>query len=56
MTVDLSCISAMVERHNPFEGIYDIHMSSGTIFTTKRQGQKIYDTWVSYTLNGEVLE
>ena len=61
MTVDLSCVSAMVERSRyDIEGgknvIYDIHMKSGTIFTTKTQGEKVYQTWICYVLNGEVLE
>lgn len=57
LTIDITEIACMV-NHKDVDGDvihnkYDIHMKSGTIFTTVARGQYIYEEWLEYIIEAE---
>lgn len=60
LTIDIREIACMVNHINK-NGVeergesdtYDIHMKSGTIFTTVFRGQYIYEEWLEYIIEAE---
>tara|TARA_R110000744_G_scaffold286824_3_gene398120 strand:- start:407 stop:679 length:273 start_codon:yes stop_codon:yes gene_type:complete len=60
MTINIIHITAMVESDVPIsinraEKVWDIHTSSGTIFTCIHAGKKLYSAWMDYTMENSIM-
>ncbi len=58
LTIDIAEIACMVNHRDDMNGSavkdkFDIHMKSGTIFTTVVKGQFIYEEWLEYIIEAE---